>query len=179
MHYTKFRQFGDPLGTKMLSLEERFWAKVDKRRPDECWLWTAAQDGHGYGHFGINGGTDKAYRVSYKLNVGPIPEGLEIDHTCHNADLDCPGGNGCPHRACVNPAHLEAVLPKVNWARGESPCAKNARKTHCPQGHPYNAENTRITTNGFRICIACVTRKNRERYPEAWDPTFTWPIWTS
>ena len=77
----------------MRSLEERFWSKVDKGGPDECWLWQAATDGWGYGRSSVRGKTKLAHRVSYELEKGPIPEGLCVCHSC-----DVP--------PCVNPQHL-------------------------------------------------------------------------
>lgn len=78
------------------SFEERFWEKVDRRGPDECWLWMAAADKHGYGRIG-RGRRDEsrilAHRAAYELVVGIIPLGLLVCHAC-----DTP--------ACVNPAHL-------------------------------------------------------------------------
>lgn len=78
--------------------EERFWLKVDKS--GDCWLWKAGRDTNGYGAFERN----TAHRTAYELSVGPIPDGLEIDHLCHV-------------KACVNPAHLEAVTHRVNLGR--------------------------------------------------------------
>ena len=105
---------------------DRFWSRVDKS--GDCWLWTGSLwDGYGRCYFA--GRSDFAHRVSYRLLVGPIPTGKQLDHLCRN-------------RACVNPAHLEPVLGRINILRGESPTAINARKTHCSKGHPFTAENT-------------------------------------
>lgn len=71
---------------------ERFWSKIEKRGPDECWPWMARTDRNGYGTFRL-GKMRKAHQVSYELTKGPIPDGLQIRHTCHN-------------RLCQNPAHL-------------------------------------------------------------------------
>lgn len=124
---------------------ERFWAKVDTS--GECWLWTAYCDPAGYGRFAMSRstGTGYAHRIAYELTIGPIPEGLELDHLCRN-------------RGCVRPSHLEPVTTKVNSMRSTSPIAANALKTHCPQGHAYDEENTR-RHNGRRDCRAC----SRER----------------
>lgn len=137
----------------------KFWPKV--RKTETCWMWTGAPNSDGYGHIGDRGRTVAAHRWVYETEVGPIPEGLEIDHLCRV-------------RLCVNPAHLEAVPKKVNCLRGESPTAINARKTHCPHGHPYDEENTLWTTDGHRQCITCrkeYQRKyrdaNREKINEA------------
>lgn len=87
-----------------LPLEQRFWMKVNKT--STCWLWTAATQQKGYGIFGVGTGrTTPAHRYSYELHVGPIPEGMQIDHLCRV-------------RSCVNPAHLEVVTPLQNVRRG-------------------------------------------------------------
>jgi hypothetical protein len=84
-----------------LTPEERFLAKVDKS--GECWLWTAAKDRDGYGQFKLDGRMRAAHRVSWEMEHGPIPDGLEVDHRCFN-------------HACVNPspAHLRTATPKQN-----------------------------------------------------------------
>lgn len=107
------------------SLEERLWDKVDVREPDECWPWTGFVLSHptlgGYGQIreaGRGSTTLRVHRVVYELTYGPIPDGLVLDHTCHNGS-GCEGrGPACPHRRCCNPAHLEAVTHAVNNERG-------------------------------------------------------------
>lgn len=104
MHYQRKRIHGSTVLTTV-SLEERFLAKVNKT--DSCWLWEAATDSKGYGQISTTPKPDgsyvreQAHRVSYELFVGPIPEGLHIDHICHVV-------------RCVNPEHLRPVTVKEN-----------------------------------------------------------------
>jgi HNH endonuclease len=130
--------------------EERFWAKVSKT--DSCWLWTGWKIDAGYGFFRTGDCDVLAHRYAYELLVGPILEGLTIDHV---------KTRGCSSRACVNPAHLEAVTMRENTLRGDGPAALNARKTHCPRGHELVAENLSRwhSKRGRRRCLQC----HRER----------------
>ncbi|WP_030487307.1 HNH endonuclease signature motif containing protein [Micromonospora chokoriensis] len=136
-----------------------FIAQVDTTGGiDACWPWRGHHNDEGYGVFGKSGAG--AHRVAYELMVRPIPEGLNIDHRCHNADTACPGGVTCRHRLCVNPAHLEAVTQRDNVLRSPHTMPHhNAAKTHCPQNHPYSPENTysRETAKGRarRECKTC------------------------
>lgn len=106
-----------------------------------CWVWVGSRVGSTkYGKFTPSTGkTIRAHRFSYENYVGPIPPGLTIDHLCKNP-------------LCVNPAHMEPVTVEENtrrarrWQKG---------KTHCPKGHEYDDENTRLTKLGHRICRAC------------------------
>ena len=142
---------------------ERFWTRVDKATETSCWTWTGAINGHGYGNLRVDGRVRGAHRVAYELSVGPIPEGMELDHLCHSADPDCAGGTTCIHRRCVNPAHLEPVTQFVNWQRGKSPHALDARKTHCTQGHEFTPENTRVYPyRNQRVCLTCKRAAARE-----------------
>lgn len=93
---------------------------------DGCWLWARACTTRGYPEFQSDGRTVYAHRWSYEHHVGPIDEGLTIDHMCHNADLSCGGGDACAHRRCVNPAHLEPASHLVNNRRARA--RERARK---------------------------------------------------
>ena len=96
-----------------LSVEERFWTKVQKT--DTCWMWAGSDTGwSGYGSFWLDGKLQLAHRVSHELHHGPIPSGMEVDHVCHN-------------RLCVRPDHLRLASHKQNnenhqGARRDSTC---------------------------------------------------------
>lgn len=130
------------MAVKVMTNEERFWLKVGKRGPDECWEWLSGKHSDGYGKFWLDGRTELAHRFAYELMRGPIPDGLQIDHLCRN-------------RACVNPSHMEIVTGEVNTLRGLSFAAQNARKTHCAHGHPLSGDNVYITSDGERVCRTC------------------------
>lgn len=129
---------------------ERF---TEKTAPGEngCIVWTASGNGAGYGAMYLaKGKRVLAHRWSYEHYVGPIPEGMHLDHLCRN-------------RICVNPDHLEVVSHKVNVLRGTSPTAINATKTQCPDGHLYDEANT-ILRGGSRECKACRRERSRRYY---------------
>jgi hypothetical protein len=133
----------------MKPIDTRFWEKVDGvADPEDCWEWTAYRNPNGYGQFSVggrSGGMRLAHRVAYELLVAPIPPGLVLDHLCRNP-------------ACVNPQHLEPVSQTENVRRGvggDVAGARSSAKTHCPQGHPYDAENTYRTPKGSRDCRRC------------------------
>lgn len=122
--------------------EERFWRQVNPS--GVCWEWTGYLT-EGYGRFRVS--ADQmvgAHLWAYQWLIGPVPDGLELDHRCRN-------------RCCVNPDHLEPVTKRVNILRGDAASARNARKTTCPQGHPYDDTNTAV-----RRCRACRRANNRE-----------------
>lgn len=125
---------------------ERFTAKY-VIEPNGCWRWTGALRG-GYARFLVNGRNTLAHRWSYEHFVGPIPDGLTIDHLC-NA------------RGCVNPGHLQAVPWLVNVLRTDRTRlgGANRRKTHCSNGHPFDEANTATYRDKYglthRTCRTC------------------------
>lgn len=133
---------------------ERFMVKVDRAAAGGCWLWLSdrnLKNGRpSYGRFRLRGVSELAHRFAYEAFVGYIPEGMVIDHLCRN-------------QGCVNPEHLEAVTPRENSLRGDSPPAANARKTHCPKGHPLVEGNLDAgeLRQGRRCCLTCKRDRGR------------------
>lgn len=132
-----------------------FWKRVHRSETSRCWIWTGAKRktwSGPYGQFTIGGSgrvfRSEAHRFSYEMLVGKIPPGLVLDHLCRNT-------------ICVNPAHLEPVTNIENTMRGFSPMAINARKTHCPKGHPLEGENLKIDPKSRRrFCWTCKQAAN-------------------
>lgn len=121
--------------------------------PGGCWLWTGHTRKDGYGVVDERGKKYLAHRVSYLLLRGEIPTDT-LDHVCRN-------------KTCVNPHHLEAVSRGENVMRGETISARNAAKTHCVKGHPFDEENTRVSYFAGRAprrsCRACDREGKREK----------------
>lgn len=112
-HYKRALRHGETTGPR----HRRFWAQVNRHGEDECWEWTGRRQSNGYGNFGMNG-TRLVHRIAYQWLVGPIPDGLVLDHLCHTRDPECADNDQCSHRRCCNPAHLEPVTRRENIARG-------------------------------------------------------------
>ena len=136
-----------------------FWFKVNRHGPfpvgaphlGQCWLWTAALNSRGYGSFANGkGGSMPAHRFAYELFVGPIPDGLTIDHLCRI-------------RSCVRPTHLEAVTNLENVMRGESFSVFNSRKTHCLNGHPLTPDAV-YEGRRNRACRHCAIDRSKAWY---------------
>lgn len=123
----------------------RFWSKVDKNGPRGCWLWIGKKDALGYGFIQTQSRPHRkwgrAHRISYELLVGPIAEGLVIDHLCRVT-------------GCVNPSHLEPVTQAENMRRGVVSIRRSETAkfiTHCPMGHEYTEANTATYKKGTYI----------------------------
>jgi len=132
---------------------QRFWSKVIAL-PSGCWEWQSAKSVKGYGLFTLPPKTrrvhksQRAHRIAYELLIGQVPDGLTLDHLCRNP-------------SCVNPLHLQPVSIRDNILRGNGHTAQNARKTHCPQGHPYDMFNAYQIPSGGRGCRICRTSGHR------------------
>lgn len=124
------------------NLKDRVLTGFDLDPDTNCWLWRRAITHDGYGMVSGDGVSMVAHRAAFICLVGPIPEGMTLDHLCRN-------------RACVNPDHLEPVPFRENVLRGTSFSAVNARKTECSDGHPLTGDNLYIRPNGARQCRQC------------------------
>lgn len=113
-----------------------------------CWIWKGSINAYGYGVFSLNKKMNMAHRFSWELVNGKIPKELQIDHVCKV-------------RNCVNSKHMELVTLIENVMRGESLAAKNARKTHCKNCHPFNAVKS---FDNARFCTICENTRRREKY---------------
>lgn len=118
-------------------LPVRFAAKI-ALSIDGCWIFTGARQTSGYGSISHRGRTVLAHRLSYELLVGPIPDGLQIDHLCQV-------------KACCNPAHLE---PVTGWENMRRRFNTEASRQTCPQGHHYSGDNLYRNPRGSRGCRA-------------------------
>ena len=128
---------------------DRFMSFVSPEPMSGCWVWMGKLSNKGYGQFWRFGETIGAHRAGYELFRGSIPEGLFIDHLCKSV-------------WCCNPWHMEPVTPRENMRRSDIGQREWA-KTQCPQGHPYDGDNLRVS-RGSRQCKACSRQRMRARY---------------
>jgi hypothetical protein len=131
-------------------LTARFWSKVEPT--GFCWLWSSALEYGGYPIYWIGDGVSRrAHRLAYEFLVGPIPDGMTLDHLCRV-------------RRCVNPDHLEICSAGENARRSPlAPYNQKARWTHCLRGHEFTEENTAHNSAGRRECRTCRNDGARRR----------------
>lgn len=132
----------------------RFWEKVSKT--DNCWNWTGQKSEKGYGLFSVQRKRKRAHQIAYLLSVGPIPDGLQLDHLCRN-------------KSCVNPEHLEPVTSRENTMRGikyrvYTQGKPRKRKEFCKYGHPMSGDNLYIRPNGQNSCKTCLREAAKRNF---------------
>lgn len=124
-----------------------------------CRRWQGWRTDEGYGRLNIDGKLLAVHRLAYEIWVGPIPDGMVIDHV---------RARGCEHRDCINPAHLEAVEPGENSRRGNRGLSRS--KASCIKGHAMAGDNVysrylperQITINRCRTCQRDHQARRRE-----------------
>lgn len=136
-HYARQVRHGDTEGGgRRLPWPESLLQRMEPQA-NGCIYFTGYIRPDGYGNMARNGTQIRSHRAAYEHFVGPIPEGMEVDHLCR-------------HRQCCNPDHLEVVTHAENMARG-----RWATATHCIHGHEFDEENTYRTAEGKRSCRKC------------------------
>lgn len=143
-------------GPKPRPFIDRFAEKI-ALTDSGCIEWLAGTNGVGYGalRLGPEDGCRPVYvhRWSYEYHIGPIAEGLHLDHLCRNT-------------RCINPDHLEPVTGGENVLRGLSSPAINARKSSCVRGHLLDGANLYVEpSTGYRKCRECARMRDRARRP--------------
>ncbi len=131
--------------------------------PDECWIGPWKPNGAGYVRIylqiyerksHLKDACGSVHIIAYEAWVGPVPNGLVLDHLCRV-------------RSCFNPRHLEPVTEAENIRRGVGATAANSRKEHCKRGHPFSIANTffcdEASGNRGRQCRQC--RRDLEHSP--------------
>ena len=152
-------------GPKAMPMIDRFIASFSVDEKTGYWLWHKAINDSGYALISVSHSVMiRAHRFSYEHFVGKIPEGLDIDHICRV-------------RNCVNPKHLRPLTHRDNILCGKNVMATNSQKTHCPKGHPYNAENTAMRrlsgrNHPFRRCKVCDRERAAEKRSKLQLPAF-------
>lgn len=142
-HYRRWLKHGDTSDQRIDNLQQ--YVVLD----NGCWEWTGALWSNGYGKPSTKiHGTRLAHRAFYMEHVGPVADGVDVDHRCHNADPNCVRGPSCRHRRCVNPAHLEPVSRQTNLTR-----AINSRLICEQRGHDLTLPGA--TQPGSMQCIEC------------------------
>lgn len=117
----------------------------------DCWLWSRSTTDDGYGQISVKRAMIRAHQVVYELFVGPVPAGLQLDHTCRTS-------------RCANPWHLDPVTSAENTRRGNACLSLPDRSkwTHCVNGHAFDERNTYVhPVTGYRNCRRC--RADRQK----------------
>ena len=158
------------MGKHSLTLEERILERA-RLDIDGCFRWTGATTTVGYGKLGMRGKFYTVHLVAYELFVGPIPDGMDVGHKCHDAAAEaglCLEWSTCVHRTCLRPDHLKPEPRGDNLLSSPLTQASiNSAKTECKRGHEFTEANTYIKKSGWRSCRICNKMTPEER--RAWD----------
>lgn len=158
-HHKRKQRWGDPLASRPTTPPDVRFRKYVQPGPlpatrpglGHCHLWTGGKIPQGYGQFNpAKASSVLAHRWAFEQANGPIPDGLVVDHLCRV-------------RACVNPAHLEAVTNEENLRRGAGYGLRNGMRRHCINGHEYTSQNTYIAPDGGVRCRTCSRNRNAAR----------------
>ena len=135
-HYQQQRS-GAPLAPlrEHLTFEERVWSRVE--RTGTCWVWTGEKKPKGYGAIGRDGATLYAHRVVWEMVRGPIPEGMQLDHRCHE-------------KTCVNPDHLRLVTNAQNHQNLSGAYANSTTGVRGVTRNPRNGKWVARVTFNYR-----------------------------
>lgn len=127
----------------------RFFSHVTRVLPSDCWIWTGSRAGRNL-TYGSYAGKGSAHRASYRIFVGPVPDGHDVDHLCGV-------------HLCVNPAHLEAVTHEENMRR------RFSKMTHCKNGHEFTPENLyeNAPQRACKTCKRAAASRQRQRQKSA------------
>lgn len=134
--------------------EDRFWSRVIRSEPDECWLWGGKVNDAGYGIFNDQSNAIRAHRFSWQLEFGEIADGLKIRHRCDNPP-------------CVNPRHLEPGTHKQNMEDMVQRGRGRSGKSRCGNGHDLTLPGSfrLLRHRGYieRVCVEC-NKARQARY---------------
>ena len=135
-HYNRWALTGDPATpSRRPEAKERFHSQV--RPQGGCLVWIGGTDGKGYGRFNVNGRPKRSHRYAWEQANGPIPEGMFIDHVCHN-------------RACVSVDHLRLATDSQN----------NSYLAGAKRNSALGIRNVRLERGKYRVQV----QKDRVNY---------------
>lgn len=128
---------------------------------DGCWPWPTVNR-FGYPTCVASEGRPVGAHVAVWKSVnGAIPQGLQLDHLCHTDDAGCPGGVGCTHRRCVNPAHLEPVTHQEQQRRKHGYRSPTCSRDHDREGNTMWVRD--VSGSLYRKCRTCHRENERSR----------------